>query len=70
MEERPDPGRGKSRSSLTNVTPLDFIQFLPLSTRQAPTSFGELQEPERAHSSAAIREAASLLGNLDPINPM
>ena len=68
MEEIESP-RGKSRSSLSNVTPLDFIRYMPLPAAVAPVKSRPLAGADEQYSDAALDEAAALLErvNLEPL---
>ena len=61
--------RGKSRSSLSNVTPLDFLRFMPLPVAAAPVKSRPLGGSQEQYTDATLDEAAALLGrvNLDPL---
>ncbi len=65
MEEKIEPRRGESRGSLSNVTPLDFMRYMPLPTAAAPLKARQLGGAEETYSEAAIEEAATLLGRVD-----
>lgn len=64
-----DSRRGKSRSSLSNVTPLDFMRYMPLPVAAAPIKSRSLGGAEKQYSDAALDEAAALLErvNLEPL---
>ena len=57
--------RGKSRSSLSNVTPLDFIRYMPLPIAAAPVKSRLLGGAEEHYSDDALDEAAALLGGVN-----
>lgn len=54
---------------MSNVTPLDFLRFMPLSIAAAPVKSRPLGGSEEQYTDATLDEAAALLGrvNLGPL---